>query len=296
MQNRPRSTFTTPQAVSEQLSKADVGGTQSITDEYASYYTLVKSYCYQISRMIENEVQRTFVPYYATKKFYTDDLIQQRQWSAGWNSFRLQFNEDCLAVSEIVYFDTTLTAAQYRLTGGSSVNQYPYEAVLINRTQLAELPFLYTAFDKHVAVTGEWGVQDYENDQYITVDTLAEALDETETAIDVTDGTLFNVYDYIRVGDELMHIESISTNTLTVRRGVNGFTAAEHDSGAVVKRWQVVDDIALLATRMVAYWYQRRNDKGERIQVVDSVALLAQFSAELAAISQRRRRNLFGVT
>ena len=51
-------------------------------------------------------------------------------------------------------------------------------------------------------------------------DQLNEALDATETAIDVDDGSVFAANDYILVDQELMKVSSVSTNTLTVIRGV----------------------------------------------------------------------------
>ena len=49
-----------------------------------------------------------------------------------------------------------------------------------------------------------------------------------ETAIDVDDGDWFEVGDLIAIGTEIMEVESISTNTLTVKRGLLGSTAAAH--------------------------------------------------------------------
>ena len=55
-------------------------------------------------------------------------------------------------------------------------------------------------------------------------DQLNEALDATETAIDVDDGSVFAANDYILVGQEIMKVSSVSTNTLTVVRGLSSTT------------------------------------------------------------------------
>ena len=55
-------------------------------------------------------------------------------------------------------------------------------------------------------------------------DQLNEALDATETAIDVDDGSVFAANDYILVGQEIMKVSSVSTNTLTVIRGLSSTT------------------------------------------------------------------------
>ena len=71
-----------------------------------------------------------------------------------------------------------------------------------------------------------------------TVTTLAEVLDNSETGVDVTDGTLFTPAETVIVESEEMRIESISVNTLTVIRGVNGTLAAAHANGLAVSRKQ----------------------------------------------------------
>jgi len=58
----------------------------------------------------------------------------------------------------------------------------------------------------------------------VVTDQLNEALDATETAIDVDDGSVFAANDYILVGQEIMKVSSVSTNTLTVIRGLSNLT------------------------------------------------------------------------
>jgi len=57
---------------------------------------------------------------------------------------------------------------------------------------------------------------------------LNEALDASETGVDVDDGSVFKVGQTIQVDSEQMYISGKSTNTLTVTRGYNGSTAATH--------------------------------------------------------------------
>ena len=62
----------------------------------------------------------------------------------------------------------------------------------------------------------------------------AEAVDNTETAIDVTDGSVFGYGDIIKINNEKMIVTNISSNTLTVRRGALGTTIATHNTGVDV--------------------------------------------------------------
>ena len=62
----------------------------------------------------------------------------------------------------------------------------------------------------------------------------AEAMDATETGFDVDTGTDFEIGQTILVDSEQMYITAITSNTLTVERGVNGTTAATHLDNAVI--------------------------------------------------------------
>jgi hypothetical protein len=63
---------------------------------------------------------------------------------------------------------------------------------------------------------------------------LAEALDNSETDVDVDDGGYFSPGDVIKVDNELMFVASIATNTLTVVRGYGDTSAAAHDDDSTV--------------------------------------------------------------
>lgn len=66
--------------------------------------------------------------------------------------------------------------------------------------------------------------------------TITEDLDNSETGIDVSDGSLFTAGQTIKIDTEDFFIISIAGNTLTVNtRPHNGTTAAAHSSGAAVK-------------------------------------------------------------
>ena len=64
---------------------------------------------------------------------------------------------------------------------------------------------------------------------------IAEALDATETGVDVDEGSYFFVGDLIRVEDEIMEVTAISSNTLTVIRGTHGSTAATHSDDSPLR-------------------------------------------------------------
>ena len=70
-----------------------------------------------------------------------------------------------------------------------------------------------------------WGISAWNGTPTTVVtDQLNEALDATETAVDVDTGATFAANDYIMVGQEIMKVSSVSSNTLTVVRGLSSLT------------------------------------------------------------------------
>ena len=86
---------------------------------------------------------------------------------------------------------------------------------------------------------GEIGITGFEvekgsDEESDSTATTSEALDLTEGDIDVSDGTLFSTYTYIKIDEEIMFITAISSNTLYVRRGQLKTQAQEHATGASI--------------------------------------------------------------
>lgn len=74
-------------------------------------------------------------------------------------------------------------------------------------------------------------VQDYD-DSYVT--TITENVDEIEKVIEVADASQLSAATYIQINKEEMYIEKVSGNKLTVKRGQDTSTAAEHVLGSGV--------------------------------------------------------------
>ena len=82
-----------------------------------------------------------------------------------------------------------------------------------------------------VRITGRWGWSE-ETEQ---AGTTAEALDTSETGVDLTAGHAVAIGDTIVVDSEQMFVRAFaSANTATVVRAVNGTTAATHLTAAAV--------------------------------------------------------------
>lgn len=74
--------------------------------------------------------------------------------------------------------------------------------------------------------------------------TTAEELDASETAVDVSSGPLLAVGNTLLVESEQMYCTAVATNTATVKRGVNGTTAATHATGKAIYVYRYPDDVA----------------------------------------------------
>jgi len=69
------------------------------------------------------------------------------------------------------------------------------------------------------------------------ITTCAEAVDDSETAIDVASGSAVTVGETIEINDEQIYVDTISGNTLSVViRGFNGTTAAAHNNSTNIYR------------------------------------------------------------
>ena len=95
------------------------------------------------------------------------------------------------------------------------------------------LPTAYSNATKQGNIQENWIVQlgyDEAFDSSGTSNKLNEALDDSETGVDVDSGSAFATGDYIKIDSEIMYVSSVSSNTLTVLRGQQGTAAAEHDN------------------------------------------------------------------
>ena len=109
-----------------------------------------------------------------------------------------------------------------------------------------------------LAVTGVWGYSNELSDEKTTPGTIAT---ETEPAWGVEDASTLNTAQTIKVDDEQMYITGISSNTLTVERGVNGTTAATHTAGTSVYTY-VYPTLVVQACLDLSKIYFRDRDLG----------------------------------
>lgn len=181
-------------------------------------------------------------PYGCNRHFYIKTAT--RTYTAQFSD-RLQLDEDLLSITTLKTdedddwdYDNTWATTDYHL---SPFNAFPKRKILTKTNG----DFSFTSQEEGIQIGGLWGYGDGASaTPYSDAGTdTAEALDASETGVDVGDGTAFEVGQTILVESEQMFVTAISSNTLTVVRGVNGTTAATHATARDIYIYQYPAEI-----------------------------------------------------
>lgn len=230
-------------AVNGYCTLAEVNARMDLTVADTTRDAFIEQMIEAASRWIDQHTGRHFYALTATR-YYTaiDGLVLRVSDLASVNALKTDEDGDRA-------YETTWAATDYDLL---PYNDPPYQWIEVAPNGLRAFP----SFRRGVEVAGVWGWP-------VTVTTagatLDEDLDDSETAIDVSDGTAFTAGQTIRVGSEDMRIESISTDTLTVARGINGTTAAAYTTGAAMSILTPLDAIQEACLLLTARLYKRKD-------------------------------------
>lgn len=120
-----------------------------------------------------------------------------------------------------------------------------------------------------VSITGIWGYRTrYTNEAWVKYDDLQAGITDSATTLTVADADgldpfgltpRFSLGQLIRIGTEYLEVTAVntSTNVLTVRRGVQGSTAAAHSNGDDVDSWVFEDEVRRVIERQAAMMLAR---------------------------------------
>lgn len=154
------------------------------------------------SRAVEGLLHRSFAPILATRYFDWPNHQYARAW-------RLWLDEnELISVTTLTSGGTTISSSDYFLEPVNSGP--PYDRVEIDMDSSASFSSGDT-WQRSIAITGLWG---YRNDE-TTVGATAEALDASETGVDVDGATasLVGVGSVIRIDSERMAVTGRSALT-----------------------------------------------------------------------------------
>lgn len=113
------------------------------------------------------------------------------------------------------------------------------------------------------AVTGSWS---FPYRTRLLGVTAAEAIDTSETEIDVSGLTGLSAGMTILIDSEQMYVSAVTdstTDSITVERGVNGTTAAAHNTAAPITRYVYDPSVHTLALRLAEKRWKARDAGGD---------------------------------
>ena len=226
-------------------------GISSTTDDVVMRKILEAS-----SRSIDQYTNRHFVTQTATK--YFDGAV--KLWLPDLLSITtLKTDADGDAT-----FENTFATTDYITYGHGiedTLNTYPITRLEISED--SDYGSFASGVKRGVEIAGIWGYGDgISATPYISDTTTNGALDATETGVDVTAATNLSAGQVILIESEQMYIYSISSTTLTVERGVNGTTAATHDTAKTIYIYQYPSDIRQACIDLSVALYQNRAKQG----------------------------------
>ena len=187
----------------------------------ASYDTHLLDLLETVSRFIDRYCNRHFFVLLEARKFDGDgrdklnvpDLISVTTLKTDDNKDRTF--ETTWATTDYLLYPTT--ASPTKVWGR------PYTRVLVDIEAGKKSKF--PAGMQTVEINGTWGYREITEDSGTDMN-KAGGYTASDTALTVDDGTKFAVGETIQIGTEQFYITGISTNILTVTRGVNGTAAA----------------------------------------------------------------------
>jgi hypothetical protein len=149
------------------------------------------------------------------------------------------------------------------------------ELLLLNPHQTPLLNLL--GFSEAVTQTNhQW----FEDEIYADETKVAGAVTNVATSVVVADGSIFRAGHVIKIGDELLYVSAVATNTLTVTRGYAGTTAAAIADQAKVEV-QFVEGVEGADAR--AARNKPRTSKANYTQIFDDTI---EISGTAAAVQQ----------
>lgn len=229
--------------------------------ESAKLLTLCRRASEKVDRLFQSR-RPFFFPYIESRQKPVNDFVV----NSGLNTLAL--NDNLLALN-------TVTAGTTGLTVGSTVEAWPTLESPYRYLRLMSFATYWYQYlppdgtPMFVTVNGTWGFhRDYAN-AWITDDVASAIASTTVTTFTVADVDGADSYgriprisagNLIKIDSELMEVTATNTgtNTVTVRRGVHGSTAATHSVSAPVYVWQVEETIRQEVARQVGYVYARR--------------------------------------
>jgi hypothetical protein len=204
---------------------------------------------------LDRYTHRRFTPQLAT---YTFDYRHPYQVRFG--------GETLLSLQLLESAGNVIPSTAVQLAGGTLAYGLDLD------TTQAQFTYLSTPRNA-IRVTGLWGYHPCYAEAWMLIDLLNGNLNDTQTTLTVFTDSNLDPYTYyplyqpgmlIRIDTEYLEVQKINTttNTVTVRRAVNGTTAAAHIGNTPVYRYTPPEEITGFTLR-VAAWLLKQAEAGD---------------------------------
>lgn len=268
--------------------------TSNLSTDDVKLLGLIRQVSSRIDRMFTKRRAPMFAPFIETRSNYRLDGSRTNSWDGTY-----YIGEPFLAL-------TGVSVGSNALTPGTTVQAYQGEYSPYLTLQLVDrccgswyryacagcgIPF--------VSIAGVWGYStDYANAWIDTTQTVTNVggMNASVTTFTVTDADAANnlgltpalsAGNLIQIETEWMEVTAtnITTNTITVRRGVNGSTAAAHAQGTAVYTFQVEEEVKRACYRQAGLEYAKLGSYDQTtVQDLASVTFAADVLAEFNAL------------
>ena len=240
-----------------------------------------------ISRLIDEKMERSefgsgFGPRIGTNRY------------DGQGGSVLRLRDDLLSVTSITIRESTAAVATktpvadtdyYLIDEDGGYSQAPYRKILLHGQGAI------TAYGTGYRVTDVAGTWGNSNQTRTLVPTVTEALDLTETGIDVSATTDLSPGLTLLLDSEHVYVRSIASLTLTVDRAANGSTAATHLTGIAIARYLYPAAVTDLALRLYLRRWKSRDAGADGSDGGGDMPLVTPREGEDTII----RRTLYGM-
>jgi len=249
--------------------------------------------CMEASRKFDAHAERKFYPTKESRYFddpaWMLDRPNQTRYPSVFQRFApayryvepyrcnsLPLDDDLLEVVTLTTNngDDTITAVDYNLLSADNTNRQPYNVIELKDG--ASVAFTYSDTPRQAnAVSGYWGYHekwaDAWQDSLDTTEDNPLSSSATEITVNDVDGAnlfgltpRFMVQQLLKVESEYVFVtgKNITTNKLTVIRGVNGTTAAAHVQNTLIYIYRPMDEIVGAMEVLATYVYRRRESVG----------------------------------
>lgn len=222
-------------------------------------------------RIVSRRVDRMFVsnrpifaPVLETRRF----AVRGDRMNSWDNLFR--FDGSLLSLTSVVVgSDTLVNGTQVEAYSEDGMTPYTHLHLLDYGLSWSNFCSTTNSTPSRIAITGYWGIHhDYAN-AFQSVDVLVTPFITTSTqatfaVASAAGADTFGITprlsegQIIRIENELMDQTGLSTNTITVRRGVNGTTAAAHASALAVETFIVEEPVRRAVARQAGLLFARK--------------------------------------